>query len=86
MQVLEVKVLEATSCVHLQKLLPYQMLKEGNENRKGNNPGSGRWVKDKDNCQKEGDQSRHQWHSDPKRVLSPLPGDGENRSLFAWIH
>lgn len=54
MQGMEIKVLEATNCVHWQKLLAYQMLKEGNENWKKNNPASGSWVKDKDNCQKEG--------------------------------
>lgn len=32
MQGMEIKVLEATNCVHWQKLLAYQMLKEGNEN------------------------------------------------------
>lgn len=55
MQGMEIKVLEATNCVHLRKLLTYQMLKEGNENWKENNPASGSWVKDEDNYQKEGD-------------------------------
>lgn len=32
MQIMEIKVLEASNCVHLQKLLSYQMLKEGSEN------------------------------------------------------
>lgn len=32
MQVMEIKVLEASSSVHMQKLLAYQMLKEGDGN------------------------------------------------------
>lgn len=32
MQVMEIKILEACTAVHMQKLLAYQILKEGNGN------------------------------------------------------
>lgn len=42
MQVMEIKVLEASNSVHMQKLLAYQTLKEGDENWKESNAASGR--------------------------------------------
>lgn len=68
----------------MQKLLAYQMLKESNENKRIIQQVIG-GLRIKVAVKRR--EIRHQWlNSELKRVLSQLPGDGENRSLFAWIH